>query len=168
MTFQKWYATDWSHEINFEPFWCWQPRFARCQTIYVRIKEWTVEKKIPVFSLCSDKIPVCSLCSQKLVLEQDVPIQLTGPAPLFYALSWVCTNCSAAFPIAIGTGGVIRRPEPLYENGVRMVKAWLRLYRFLTADKIQPIATAKARLRCTWLSFTLKSKEILSHKAAKE
>lgn len=37
------------------------------------------------------------------------------------ALAWVCTLCSAAFPIAIGKGRIVGEPQPLFRNGERML-----------------------------------------------
>ncbi len=68
-----------------------------------------------------DKEPTCVLCSGRLVEETQVTIQAGGSGVLCYTMAWVCTNCSAAFPIAIGSGGVIRKPRPLYEGGKRTV-----------------------------------------------
>jgi hypothetical protein len=48
--------------------------------------------------------------------REDVKIQAGGSNVLSYTLAWVCTNCSAAFPIAVGKGGVIRKAQPLYED----------------------------------------------------
>ena len=59
----------------------------------------------------------CSLCQGKLVREEDVVIQVNA---LSYTLAWVCTECSAAFPIATGKGGIIRRASPLYEDGKKL------------------------------------------------
>ena len=44
----------------------------------------------------------------------------TGSDILVYTLAWVCRQCSTAFPIAIGKGGVLRKPKPLYEDGKRV------------------------------------------------
>ena len=64
--------------------------------------------------------PCCGLCSGRLALERDVVVCPGSYGPVLYTLAWVCTNCSAAFPIAIGKGGVIRPPEALYQNGRRI------------------------------------------------
>lgn len=34
-------------------------------------------------------------------------------------MAWVCVDCSATFPIAVGSGGVFRKARPLYEDGQR-------------------------------------------------
>ncbi|HMB91872.1 MAG TPA: hypothetical protein VKP65_13550 [Rhodothermales bacterium] len=62
--------------------------------------------------------PPCPLCSQALVLEQNVTTQAANPG---WILAWVCTNCSAAFPVATGKGGLMRSPTPLYVDGKRTV-----------------------------------------------
>jgi hypothetical protein len=31
-----------------------------------------------------------------------------------YDLAWVCTDCSAAFPIAVHKAGLFKKPQPLY------------------------------------------------------
>ena len=53
-----------------------------------------------------------------MVREKKVEISVTN-GPQTFVLAWVCTQCSAAFPIAIGSGGIIREAKPLYERGVR-------------------------------------------------
>lgn len=64
--------------------------------------------------------PRCSLCEGDLVREKGVTIQAGGSNVLAYTLAWVCKDCSAAFPIAIGEGGVLRTAKPLYERGRRI------------------------------------------------
>lgn len=66
------------------------------------------------------KQPRCSLCDGDLVREKDVTIQAGGSNILSYTLAWVCTECSAAFAIATGRGGVLREARPLYEDGTRI------------------------------------------------
>lgn len=59
--------------------------------------------------------PLCTLCQGKLVLLQDVHA-LRGDGVPDYHLAWVCTMCSAAFPVAVRKklfGGAL----PLYEDG---------------------------------------------------
>ncbi len=63
--------------------------------------------------------PHCSLCSGELVREQKVEISVS-PYPQCFTLAWVCRDCSAAFPIALGEGGIIRTAKPLYEHGRRL------------------------------------------------
>jgi|GEM_PF-2685636 len=60
----------------------------------------------------------CTLCQGRLVQETKVQLAVVN-SPIRVALAWVCTQCSAAFPIAIGSGGIIRDAKPLYERGVR-------------------------------------------------
>ncbi len=62
------------------------------------------------------KDPVCPLCSNRLERQEGVKIQAGGSNVLTYTLAWVCTNCSAAFPIAVGKGGVFRKARPLHED----------------------------------------------------
>jgi len=62
--------------------------------------------------------PRCSLCLGRLVREKKVDVSFTRTA-ITYPLAWVCTDCSAAFPIALGSGGIIREAKPLYEHGQR-------------------------------------------------
>ena len=64
--------------------------------------------------------PTCTLCSGTLVREEKVTIQAAGSNVIVWTLAWVCTSCSAAFPIATGSGGFVRKPTPLYENGFRL------------------------------------------------
>jgi len=60
--------------------------------------------------------PTCSLCGGRLSLEQNVRTSFEG-----YFLAWVCTQCSAAFPIAVGKRGFLgRNPQPLYAWGERI------------------------------------------------
>jgi hypothetical protein len=61
--------------------------------------------------------PKCTLCSETLVLEKKVGIHVQAA----WFLAGVCTNCSAAFPVAIGEGGLVRPPTPLYVDGKRTV-----------------------------------------------
>jgi DNA-directed RNA polymerase subunit RPC12/RpoP len=61
----------------------------------------------------------CPLCSGVLVREKNVMIQSGGSNVLNYTLAYVCKTCSTAYPIAIGSGGVIFKATPLYENGNR-------------------------------------------------
>lgn len=61
------------------------------------------------------KQPRCSLCSGELTKETNVDLM---PGALVWALAWVCTDCSAAFPIALGqTAARNRTAKPLYEDG---------------------------------------------------
>lgn len=62
------------------------------------------------------KEPVCSLCSGRLERQDDVKIQTGGSNVLSYTRAWVCTNCAAAFPIAIGQGGLLRKARSLHED----------------------------------------------------
>lgn len=62
------------------------------------------------------KNPTCSLCSGRLERHEEVMIQVGGSSGLTYTLAWVCTDCSAAFPIAVGKGGLLRKAQPLYKD----------------------------------------------------
>jgi hypothetical protein len=62
--------------------------------------------------------PRCSLCQGRLAQEKKVEVSVTH-GPINYPLAWVCTQCSAVFPIALGSGGLIREAKPLYRDGVR-------------------------------------------------
>ncbi len=48
-------------------------------------------------------------------MHKDVTVQAGGSNVLQYTLAWVCTHCSAAFPIGV-EGGFLRRVRPLYED----------------------------------------------------
>lgn len=64
--------------------------------------------------------PTCSLCTGPLVKEKKVEVDPAGQhTGLRFALAWVCCHCSTAFPIALGSGGIIREAKPLYVDGVR-------------------------------------------------
>lgn len=64
--------------------------------------------------------PMCCLCQGPLRRQKKVPVQPGGRIAIYYALAWVCTNCSAAFPIALGKGGIVRNAEPMFEEGKRI------------------------------------------------
>ena len=63
--------------------------------------------------------PRCSLCSGQLVKETGVVVAVSL---LSYAQAWVCTQCSAAFPIAVAHKSVLGQFEPLYTDGKRLVE----------------------------------------------
>ncbi|MFT4514601.1 MAG: hypothetical protein ACI89X_000695 [Planctomycetota bacterium] len=66
--------------------------------------------------------PKCSLCCGMLVREARVALTTWFPWSLFAPRNpaWVCVNCSAAFPIAIGRGLHFGTPpQPLYRHGER-------------------------------------------------
>jgi hypothetical protein len=60
------------------------------------------------------KEPTCSLCQGSLTQERAVQGEMFS-----YTLAWVCKDCSAVFPIAVGTGKVLGKPKPLYTGGKR-------------------------------------------------
>ena len=59
----------------------------------------------------------CSLCSGKLTKEKNVIIALGA---ITYAQAWVCTYCSAAFPMAVWQKKAFGALEPLYTEGKRL------------------------------------------------
>ena len=63
--------------------------------------------------------PRCSLCSGQLAKEKNVLV-VAGLAS--YTQAWVCTQCSAAFPIAVGHKTALSLFEPLYTDGKRLVE----------------------------------------------
>jgi hypothetical protein len=62
--------------------------------------------------------PTCSLCGGRLVRESNVAV--TPGLPLYFSLAWVCTRCSAAYPVAVGRRHVRVPCEPLYQDGNRV------------------------------------------------
>jgi hypothetical protein len=62
--------------------------------------------------------PRCSLCQGRLVQNKKVEVSVMN-SPIIYPLAWVCIRCSTAFPIALGSGGMIREAKPLYQDGTR-------------------------------------------------
>lgn len=59
--------------------------------------------------------PTCALCRGKLECLKDVRVE-RGEVVADYYLAWVCTMCSAAYPIAVHKkfiGGAV----PLYTDG---------------------------------------------------
>jgi hypothetical protein len=61
--------------------------------------------------------PTCPLCAGSMEREKSV---FVGPNVQHFTLAWVCTHCSAAFPIAVGKGGLVRKAQPLYDRGNRI------------------------------------------------
>jgi hypothetical protein len=66
------------------------------------------------------KEPTCPLCQGRMALERTHGLLVTlGTQHVGHA--WVCVQCSAAFPVAIGRRGIFSpNPEPLYVDGVRI------------------------------------------------
>jgi hypothetical protein len=64
------------------------------------------------------KEPTCGLCGGRLVRESRVAVW--PGLPLYFDLAWVCTHCSAAYPIAVGRRRFRVPSEPLYEGGKRI------------------------------------------------
>jgi hypothetical protein len=63
--------------------------------------------------------PRCSLCSGQLAKEKGVVV---AASLLSYTQAWVCTQCSAVFPIAVAHKSVLGQFEPLYTDGKRLVE----------------------------------------------
>ena len=61
--------------------------------------------------------PRCCLCSGQLAKEKGVVVAVGW---VTYTQAWVCTQCSAAFPIAVWPKGIISGVEPLYADGKRL------------------------------------------------
>ena len=64
----------------------------------------------------------CALCEGELVHEKAVYLKPGGQTMLAYTQAWVCTQCGAAWPIALRlTGPKLRRTgsEQLWKDGVR-------------------------------------------------
>lgn len=60
----------------------------------------------------------CPLCKSAMGVHRDVCIQTGGTSVFGYSLAWVCTNCSAAFPIAQeykGDGWFKMRAGPVHD-----------------------------------------------------
>ena len=62
--------------------------------------------------------PACSLCGGRLVRESNVPV--SPGLPLYVSLDWVCTQCSAAYPVAVGRRHFRVPCEPLDTDGQRV------------------------------------------------
>jgi hypothetical protein len=62
--------------------------------------------------------PACSLCGETLVRESNVAV--TPGLPMYFSLAWVCRQCSAAYPVAVGRRHVRVPSEPLYQDGKRI------------------------------------------------
>lgn len=64
--------------------------------------------------------PRCPLCAGTLVEETKVVVGQTDIGAVTYRRAWICRECSAAYPIAVKTGGLLgRKEEPLYRSGQR-------------------------------------------------
>ena len=60
----------------------------------------------------------CALCAGRLVREKDVVIAF-GRSGAKLVLAWVCTECSAAWPIAIAAERFATTGDPLWESAER-------------------------------------------------
>ena len=60
------------------------------------------------------KQPTCPLCSGRMERHKDVVVSF-GPDGTTYNFAWVCTNCSAAYPIAVDVSGFFGKTEPMYK-----------------------------------------------------
>ncbi|WP_406699421.1 hypothetical protein V5E97_11175 [Singulisphaera sp. Ch08] len=61
------------------------------------------------------KSPTCPLCSGRMERHQEVVVEFATEGTA-YTLAWVCTACSAAFPIAVSKSGLFKKPQPFYEE----------------------------------------------------
>lgn len=61
------------------------------------------------------KNPTCPLCSGRLERHEEVVVEFATDGA-GYTLAWVCTDCSAAFPIAVVKNGFFKKPQPLYKE----------------------------------------------------
>jgi hypothetical protein len=61
--------------------------------------------------------PRCSLCSGHLAKEKGV---IVAVGLVSFTQAWVCTHCSAVFPIAVWQKTVLSGVEPLYTDGERV------------------------------------------------
>jgi hypothetical protein len=65
-----------------------------------------------------EREPTCSLCGGRLARESKVAV--APGLPLWFDLAWVCTQCSTAYPIAVGRRQIVGTSDPLYEEGKRI------------------------------------------------
>jgi hypothetical protein len=61
------------------------------------------------------KRPTCPLCSGEMERHEEVVIAFATDG-MSFDFAWVCTECSAAFPIAIAKSGLFKKPQPLYKD----------------------------------------------------
>lgn len=59
------------------------------------------------------KRPTCPLCTGRMERHEEVVVAFATEGTT-YDLAWVCTDCSAAFPIAVHKTGLFKKPQPLY------------------------------------------------------
>jgi predicted amidophosphoribosyltransferase len=64
------------------------------------------------------KEPACGLCGGRLVRESNVAVNCG--LPMSFDLAWVCSQCAAAYPIAVVRRSLFGPRESLYENGKRI------------------------------------------------
>jgi hypothetical protein len=64
-------------------------------------------------------LPTCSLCSGRLAKVENVSVGVS----LCYKWAWVCTQCSAAFPIALNRTWIGIGNRPMYDDGAPADKA---------------------------------------------
>jgi hypothetical protein len=70
--------------------------------------------------IAMEREPTCGLCGGRLARESKVSV--APGLPLWFDLAWVCTSCSAAYPIAIGRRCLRTPSEPLYADGKRITE----------------------------------------------
>ena len=58
--------------------------------------------------------PTCPLCSGRLERHEEVVVEFATDGTT-YNYAWVCTECSAAFPIAVIKNGLFKKPQPMYQ-----------------------------------------------------
>ena len=63
----------------------------------------------------------CVLCAGKLVHETEVYVSVHGTEVTCYQHAWVCTQCGAAWPIAVARrdGFLLSVEHPLWQGGKR-------------------------------------------------
>ena len=61
----------------------------------------------------------CALCAGALVREEDVTVAF-GRSGAKLVMAWVCTRCSAAWPIAIVGERYATTGTPMWEDGRRV------------------------------------------------
>ena len=57
------------------------------------------------------KSPTCPLCSGRMERHEEVVVEFATEGTT-YNYAWVCTGCSAAFPIATTKNGLFKNNDP--------------------------------------------------------
>ncbi|HYH67557.1 MAG TPA: hypothetical protein VD866_22865, partial [Urbifossiella sp.] len=55
------------------------------------------------------------LCSGRMERHEEVLVEFATDGTT-YNFAWVCTGCSAAFPIAVSKDGLFKKPQPLFKD----------------------------------------------------